>query len=171
MGLAWAISEHLMESIGAATLFATHFHELTALQGAVGVKNLHVKCAIDAASGGLTMLYQVNEGSCDQSLGVHVAEFARFPPEVVEAARKKAAELENFAVEGSAAGGEAMELGPGEGRKRKAGDAGVRDALVEFASTQLEGMSVEELTQQAHKWAEALRDAGQAAPKPRTAVA
>lgn len=91
MGLAWAISEHLMNGIGCPTLFATHFHELTALRGAGGVKNLHVGAAIDHTSGALTMLYQVEEGSCDKSFGIHVAEFARFPPAIVEAARKAAA--------------------------------------------------------------------------------
>ena len=45
--------------IGAPTLFATHFHELTGLKGDVGVANLHVETAIDQDSGKLTMLYQV----------------------------------------------------------------------------------------------------------------
>lgn len=47
------------QEVGAPTLFATHFHELTALQGPVGVANLHVETATDAATGKLTMLYQV----------------------------------------------------------------------------------------------------------------
>ncbi len=50
-----------LQEIGCATLFATHFHELTALTGEVGVKNLHVTSAIDEQSGSLTMLYQVGQ--------------------------------------------------------------------------------------------------------------
>jgi len=132
LGLAWAISEHLMSSsIGCATLFATHFHELTALQGPTGVKNLHVKTAIDQSSGALTMLYQVHEGSCDQSFGIHVAEFAKFPQEVIDAARKNAAELENFNSSGS--DGDGGGDGSGGGEKRKRLDvAEVKAALEEY---------------------------------------
>ncbi len=54
--------------IGAATLFATHFHELTDLQGPVGVSNRHVATVIDPATGRLTMLYQLRDGCAFQTL-------------------------------------------------------------------------------------------------------
>lgn len=56
-GLAWAISEFIMNEIGCPTVFATHFHELTGVRGDVGVCNLHVEASIDEATGKLTMLY------------------------------------------------------------------------------------------------------------------
>lgn len=94
-GLAWAIAEHIMQHIGAPALFATHFHELTDIRGPGGVANLHVQTQLDEATGKLTMLYNIAQGACDQSFGIHVAESANFPASVVAAAKVKLAELES----------------------------------------------------------------------------
>lgn len=80
---------------GCFSLFATHFHELTALsETEPTVKNLHVSTHIESASEGITLLYKVVEGSCNQSFGIHVAELARFPASVVEMSKRKLRELE-----------------------------------------------------------------------------
>lgn len=94
-GIAWAIARHLVEEKRCYSLFATHFHELAALESkAAGVRNRHATAAVDPASGRLTFLYALADGAADQSYGAHVAELAGFPQHVVEAARKRAEEFE-----------------------------------------------------------------------------
>ena len=107
-GLAWAISEHIVTEIRCFALFATHFHELTALADRYpkSVKNLHVVAFINSADDEhsssekrqVTLLYRVEPGICDQSFGIHVAELVRFPRKVVNMARVKAEELEDFST-------------------------------------------------------------------------
>jgi DNA mismatch repair protein MSH2 len=79
-GLAWAISEFICTRLKCLCLFATHFHELTALatnRASEGVVNKHVTA--HAENGQLVMLYNVQSGPCDESFGVHIAAMAGFP--------------------------------------------------------------------------------------------
>ncbi|KAI9292899.1 DNA mismatch repair protein [Neoconidiobolus thromboides FSU 785] len=98
-GLAWSISDYICNQCKSMCLFATHFHELTKLKEEIPkVANLHVKVHLNQNSeldSNLTLLYKIEEGSCDQSLGIQVAKIAGFPKVVTDLATHKVNELEN----------------------------------------------------------------------------
>ena len=86
LSIAWAVMEHLHDVNGARALFATHYHEMTALSGKLdGVSNATV--AVREWEGNVVFLHEVREGAADRSYGVQVARLAGLPPAVVERAR------------------------------------------------------------------------------------
>jgi len=99
LSLAWAIAEHIARNIGARTLFATHYHELTELEELIdGIKNFNV--LIREWHDQIIFLHKISAGGTDKSYGIHVARLAGMPKEVVSRARTILAELErNFSHE------------------------------------------------------------------------
>ncbi|MCD8208129.1 MAG: DNA mismatch repair protein MutS, partial [Bacteroidales bacterium] len=87
LAIAWAVIEHITENIGAKTLFATHYHELTALEGTMeGVKNY--KIAVKEINGSIVFLRKIMRGGTNRSFGIEVASFAGVPVSVTDKAKK-----------------------------------------------------------------------------------
>jgi DNA mismatch repair protein MutS len=94
VSLAWAIIEHIHDTIGCRTLFATHYHELTDLQSTLsGIKNLNV--AVKEWEDNVVFLHKIVPGAADKSYGIHVARLAGVPREVNERAKQILAHLES----------------------------------------------------------------------------
>lgn len=95
MSIARAVIEHIRDHIGAKTLFATHYHELTDLEDDVHVKNYCI--AVKEKGSDVTFLCRIIRGSADKSYGIHVAKLAGLPQEVVKRAETILIDLENTA--------------------------------------------------------------------------
>lgn len=87
LSIAWAVSEFIHERLGARTLFATHYHQLNALEELFqGVKNFRM--AVREEGGRIVFLHKVEKGGTDKSYGVEVARLAGLPQEVIERAQE-----------------------------------------------------------------------------------
>ena len=94
IALAQSILEYINNTIKCKTLFSTHYHELTKLENITeGIKNIHVSAKED--HGKLIFLYKINEGPIEKSYGIHVAQLAHLPNDVINGANKILKELEN----------------------------------------------------------------------------
>jgi DNA mismatch repair protein MutS len=93
LSIAWAVAEHVAARIGALTLFATHYHELTDLAADIpGVGNLHVSAREWKDS--IVFLRKIEAGGSDRSFGIQVARLAGLPAPVVVRAQEILRNLE-----------------------------------------------------------------------------
>ena len=94
LAIAWAVVEHVANPkvLGARTLFATHYHELTELEGTIpGVNNYCI--AVKEQGEDIVFLRKIVRGGADRSYGIQVARLAGVPRTVIERAKELAAEL------------------------------------------------------------------------------
>jgi len=96
LALAWAIVEHMHDAIRARTLFATHYHQLTALSERLrGVCNMNVQ--VREWHDEIVFLHKIIDGGSDRSYGIHVARLAGVPAPLLERARAILADVEKDA--------------------------------------------------------------------------
>ncbi|MCL1809843.1 MAG: DNA mismatch repair protein MutS [Clostridiales bacterium] len=97
LSIAWSVAEHLCgKKNRVRALFATHYHELTTLEGCLpGFKNLNVD--VSEEGGSVVFLHKIVEGSASRSYGIHVAQLAGVPQAVLARAAEKLSELEKSA--------------------------------------------------------------------------
>jgi DNA mismatch repair protein MutS len=93
LSIAWATIEHLHENNRCRALFATHFHEMTALAAKLPrLRNATMR--VKEWQGEVVFLHEVVAGAADRSYGIQVAKLAGLPPSVIERARHVLAQLE-----------------------------------------------------------------------------
>ena len=98
MSIARAVLEYTVKKLGAKTLFATHYHELTAMEGMLdGVKNYSI--AVKKRGDDITFLRRIVRGGADQSFGIEVAKLAGIPNSVIKRAKSILKELEANKIE------------------------------------------------------------------------
>lgn len=96
LSIAWAVVEHICDTklLGAKTLFATHYHELTELEGTMkGVNNYCI--SVKEQGDNIVFLRKIVKGGADKSYGIQVAKLAGVPDSVINRAKELVAELSN----------------------------------------------------------------------------
>ncbi|MEG2291666.1 MAG: DNA mismatch repair protein MutS [Clostridium sp.] len=96
LSIAWSVIEHISnnKNLKCKTLFATHYHELTKLEGVIhGVRNYSV--AVKEIDGNVIFLRKIVEGGADQSYGIEVAKLAGIPMDVINRAKEILSSLES----------------------------------------------------------------------------
>jgi DNA mismatch repair protein MutS len=153
VSLAWGITEYLHDRIGCRTLFATHYHELAQLAESLpGLRNYNA--LVHEGPDGIVFLHKIAPGSADKSYGIHVAERAGVPEEVLVRAREVLAELERHHLE--------TPERPGRVRRPRSVQrslfANMQDPILQaLRELDLERMSPEEVIAAVRRWKRDLR--------------
>ena len=93
LSIAWAVMEYLSSNLKAKTLFATHYHELTELEGMLeGVKNYRI--SVKETSAGIVFLRKIVRGGTNKSFGIEVAALAGLPKPVIKRSKEILKQLE-----------------------------------------------------------------------------
>ncbi|HNZ29618.1 MAG TPA: DNA mismatch repair protein MutS, partial [Candidatus Goldiibacteriota bacterium] len=94
VSIAWAVTEYIHNKIKAKTLFATHYYELTEIQDILtGVQNYNIQ--VKEYGGKIVFMRKIVKGSTDKSYGIHVAQLAGLPAELLNSAKKVLKSLED----------------------------------------------------------------------------
>ena len=164
ISIAWAVVEHLHQGIeqGPRTLFATHYHELTGLEGSLPqVKNYNV--AVSEEAGRVVFLRRIEPGPADRSYGIHVARMAGLPRGIVRRAWEVLAELESDRKGASPRAGRPPPSSlPGDQLPLFAGEE--LALLTEIRDLELDEMSPLEAINLLHEWKRKLNQAAGPAP-------
>ncbi|MFB6168203.1 MAG: DNA mismatch repair protein MutS [Haloferacaceae archaeon] len=158
--IARAAVEFLHDEVGATTLFATHYHDLTTLaEDRERVRNLHFRATNDGSEGDVTVLHRVAPGAASSSYGVQVARAAGVPTPVVERARALvAARTEQTAADDSPA---ATTADPQTAARSSRTDGGARARVADrIASMDLATTTPLEALTALHDLQRALDDGG-----------
>ncbi|HEV8198068.1 MAG TPA: DNA mismatch repair protein MutS [Gemmatimonadales bacterium] len=136
VAIAWAVTEFLHDRVGAKTMFATHYHELMQLPEKLAhARNFNV--AVRETGGKVVFLHRLEPGGTDRSYGIHVAELAGLPREVVTRANAvlKTLEGDHRVVSGLPA------PDPDPGQLPLFGDAPLDPALVALRDLDLDSLT------------------------------
>jgi DNA mismatch repair protein MutS len=140
MSLAWAVVAYVHSRIGARTLFATHFHELTELADLLPrVHNISMR--VQEQGDRIVFLHSVAEGRADRSYGIHVALLAGIPEPVIAEARRILRQLEAAAARPREPG-----AAPLPARARRARQLPLTLDLTSPVEEALLGLAVESMT-------------------------
>jgi DNA mismatch repair protein MutS len=121
VSIAWSVTEHIHERIGAKTVFATHYHELTQIADLLPAAAAY-NVAVKEVGDDIVFLRRLEPGGADRSYGVQVARLAGLPAEVIDRARQILRDLE----------GAELGSGPGFGRRGRLPDSADRSQLSLF---------------------------------------
>lgn len=136
LSIAWAVVEHIAKKIGAKTLFATHYHELTALEGTIeGVVNYNTACK--KRGDDITFLRRIVRGGTDDSFGIEVAKLAGVPESVIKRAKEVLKTVEGESSP-SEAGGRIASSAPSEEASSQLGFADMGNSKLSEALRQID---------------------------------
>ena len=142
LSIAWAVVEYIVQKLqGAKALFATHYHELSELEGRLdGVVNYRI--AVKERGEDVIFLRRIERGGADKSFGIHVARLAGVPKPVVARAQEILARLETANVSQSSISANILETN----RKQKQMQVGFGDFRALDLVEELRALDVNSMT-------------------------